>query len=223
MRITRAFITIAILIAGSGLAASASAQTMYRCGNKYQDRPCDGGQPGRAVGSAGTASQRGASDGDCGQRGIEAQKIMWAREGGATRERLLSDRDARGQPYDSRLVHDVYSKRGTAAEVRSAIEAECVAEKERAAQTAATLKALGLDRVAAPAAAPITVSREDPKLAEERRRQAEAEAKEQRCASLNAQLENMRSRQRTGGSIGTMESLAQQGRTIEVNIRDSGC
>lgn len=42
----------AALFAGVALAStSAAPQTMYRCGNKYQDKPCDDGQKGRTLGT----------------------------------------------------------------------------------------------------------------------------------------------------------------------------
>jgi hypothetical protein len=49
------FIATAALLAGVAFAHSAAAQqSMYRCGNKYQDKPCEGGEKGRVVGTTGT-------------------------------------------------------------------------------------------------------------------------------------------------------------------------
>ena len=44
------FVVALGMLAGSA-APAAWAQTMYRCGNSYQDKPCADGQAGRVVGS----------------------------------------------------------------------------------------------------------------------------------------------------------------------------
>src|SRR4051812_17454103 len=75
------------LIAGLIACAPGYAQTMYRCGNKYQDRPCDAGQKSKAVGSASFgAAEASSGDAQCAQRGKDALKIVWSREGGAPQE-----------------------------------------------------------------------------------------------------------------------------------------
>lgn len=63
-------------------------------------------------------------------------KIVWARESGATREQQLGWGTQSQQLVDSAYS---YYKRGSAPEIRAAVEAECVADKERqAAALAAT-------------------------------------------------------------------------------------
>jgi len=228
------------VLAGIAFHASADAQTMYRCGKQYQDRPCDAGQQGRAVGSA-TSSQSAAtaaSDADCAQRGSDAVKIVWAREGGATAERLLSDIGAKSisasrKAEESKLVQDVYRQRGTAPEVRARIEAECVAEKEKAAQAAAlaaaAAKLMGGSQSAAPAAVPaagaVSSSSSGSTGAvpgqDDAARAAENLAR--LCARLSGDLELNRSKQRAGGNVGTMESLNNQRRDIESRMSSAGC
>ena len=60
------FFAVAALIAGVAFASTAAAQqSMYRCGNKYQDKPCDDGQKGRVVGTTGAppaVSAKGGSE-----------------------------------------------------------------------------------------------------------------------------------------------------------------
>jgi hypothetical protein len=105
------------------------AQTLYRCGNTYQDKPCSG-QNGKVVtvlksGEAGP----GLVDAKCSQRGNEAQKLMWARETGA----IESDMVAKARTASEReLVAVVYRQNGSSAQVRQAVEAACIAEKEKA-------------------------------------------------------------------------------------------
>ena len=49
------FPAAALLACGAFAAVAAHAQTMYRRGSIYQDRPCPADQKGRVVGSTGTA------------------------------------------------------------------------------------------------------------------------------------------------------------------------
>src|SRR3954463_10906627 len=82
---------IAAVSLGLLLFVPAHAQQMYRCGSTYQDRPCDGAQPskklvGMSGGSSTQSSASGPVDLKCVQRGVEAEKIKWAREAGRTEE-----------------------------------------------------------------------------------------------------------------------------------------
>lgn len=236
MNVERLSIVLAALVGGALLATHAAAQTMYRCGSAYQDRPCAAGQSGQAVGrTTTTAASAPTSDGECRQRGADAQKMSWAREAGQTLEQQ-QERIDRGQSsasrkaYERELALQVYARRGSSAQVRAAIEADCVAEKQKAAETAAAAKALGLQPAApqtVPSAAPVGPSAEDRRAAEERARQSasarEAQRRQERCQSLNAQLDGVRSRQRAGGSAATMDSLSQQRRDIEGKLAAGGC
>jgi len=231
---------MAMLVALVALAfcAPAGAQKMYKCGKQYQDRPCDDGQQGRVVGNA-TSGSSAKVDYDCSQRGGEAAKIAWAREGGATQDRALSEAASSTQ---RRLVQEVYSRRGSAQEIRSSIEADCMAEKEKAAKAAelarALMRAQGIEPGAssgigapsasgAPSGVGATSTGSGP-IAQDsdaaaRQQQAEADRKARLCASLNSQLESNTSRLRAGGSSSTMDSLNAQRRDLQGRLRDNGC
>jgi hypothetical protein len=114
------------------ICGTALAQNMVKCGSIYQDHPCDNGQSGKVIGKMnnGDNATKTSSDALCAQRGIDAQKMVWAREGGATQERMMQEYN-----YDRKLVLEVYGNRGSAPEVRAAVEANCIAEKA-AARTA---------------------------------------------------------------------------------------
>ena len=121
------------------------AQQMYRCGSTYQDRPCDGAQPGKKLGGSGNSSAAEASsspkpavDLNCTRRGSDAEKIKWTREAGRTEEMQLAAARDSGQRA---LISEVYGRSGTSGEVRAAVEAECMAEKDRAAQAAVLMEA----------------------------------------------------------------------------------
>jgi hypothetical protein len=222
--------TVAIL-AAAALSAPAGAQTMYKCGKQYQDRPCDAGQQGRAVGSATSArpTAGAASDAECAQRGSDALKVAWSREGGATAERLLAEIDAKGissskKAQERALVQSVYQKRGSAPQIRAAVEAECLAEKEKAAQAAALAAAAAKLQPAAPApaqAAPAATPAAPQASAVQQA--GSADTNRTRCRNLGSSLESNRASQRKGGSTAAMEKLRDSARNIEAQMREAGC
>ena len=216
----------------------ADAQKLYRCGNTSQDRPCDAGRQGRVVGSAGAQSPAASArnqDPACTQRGADALKIIWSREGGATKERQLAETDRKGlsaakREEEIQLIESVYRKRGSAPDIRAAVEAECVAEKERAAQAAALAAAaarLQGGTPAAPTAVPGGPSEAELRAAETRRREeaaaSEEESRKSRCADLVRQNENIRRQERAGGSGATMDRLYEQRRDVEARMSREGC
>ena len=222
-----------IVLTGMALVcAQAQSQTMYRCGKAYQDRPCAAGQAGKAIGSTGTGAapaREAGADADCVQRGQDSLKIVWSREGGATEERLLSEA---GTPAQKRLVRDVYRRPGAASTVRPAVEADCMAEKLKLEQDAAIAAAAAVraqregGTPPSPAGRPSARPAADP-AADARRlaqRQAdEAENKKRLCAQYSSQMDNLRSRERVGGSTETMERLADSRRQLQAQMSSKGC
>jgi hypothetical protein len=213
------------------LFAPADAQTMYKCGRQYQDRPCEGGQQGRAVGSA--ISSQGAAnavaDAECSQRGSDALKVVWSREGGATAERLLAEIDAKSissskKAEERALVQSVYQKRGSAPQVRAAIEADCVAEKEKAAQAAALAAAAARLQPAVPATpAPVVAPGAAEVRTTQEARSTDTGSNAALCRNLNSSLERNRASQRSGGSRAAMENLRDAGSKLQAQMRDAGC
>jgi hypothetical protein len=217
---------------------NAQAQKMYRCGNSFQDLPCAGAQQGKVVGNVGTPTATASTpvkDVQCTRRGAEALKIVWMRDNGASKERQISDLNSNsafaGNREEGRqLVESVYSRRGSAPEVRAAIEAECIAEKERFAQAAA-LAAAAMRLQGGSPAAPTGPSggAGEPDLSKlEARQREEITANEEafkksRCADLANQYESLRSRERAGGSIGTMDRLNDQRRALDQRKQSEGC
>lgn len=201
---------------------------MYRCGSTYQDRPCDAGQPSKTinVSNASTGEARVAADSGCTQRGKSSLKISWAREAGATSDKLLAEAKGADQ---KKLIEEVYQKRGSAAEVRAAIEADCMAEKERLAQAAALAAAaakLAGSSATGPAPSP-RPSETDAKAVDKQRQQEaaarEAPRKKSRCMEIDAEMENIRQRQRAGLSAGDMDRLNQRQRELAQSRSQAGC
>lgn len=211
------------------LCATAQAQKMYRCGNAYQDRPCDGGQQGKVIGSAGAAQPPAGpvSDRECTQRGIDAQKIMWAKEAGHTAEMQLS---ASKSAREKMLISEVYSKRGSSSVVRAAIEADCVAEKEKAAQAAALISAAAkLQGMEPPAvsSAPGESAGAEPEAEAARQREklaaSDAARKKARCDGIASQLDIIRNEQRRGGSGVLMNDLNRKRQDAYREQNEAGC
>src|SRR5688572_13577797 len=87
-------VVIAIPMLTAGMA---TAQTMYRCGSNYQDRPCDAGLKGKPVGRATSPTEApataasGAATPECRQRGQDSLAVVYAWEGGATPDRQIDE------------------------------------------------------------------------------------------------------------------------------------
>src|SRR5258706_3464322 len=133
MRLRLIYLPMAMLLCGSAL-----SQTMYKCGRVYQDGPCADGK-GKSMGAAtseapAAAPASGPYAAECAQRGKDSLKIVWAREGGATEERMLGE--AATEPQ-KRLVQNVYRRRGAASQIQVAVEADCLVEKEKLEREAA--------------------------------------------------------------------------------------
>lgn len=119
------------VVAAIALVTMASdAQTMYRCGSNYQDKPCAQGQVGKIIGTQSSRDDSAAPaiDAACRRRGDAAKKIIWSRKGGASKADLLAGVDSM---EESRLIEDVYAIKGDYTQIRKTIETECMAAKER--------------------------------------------------------------------------------------------
>jgi len=218
------FIVLFFAVSGSLLiAAHAQAQTMYRCGKVYQDRPCAAGQKGKAMGSttsSAPAPSTAGVDADCAQKGKDALKIVWSREGGATEERLLSEAKSDAERH---FVRDVFRRGGGASHVQAQVAADCMVEKERAEQAdalaiAAALKARREGKLASPAApsaAPAGYGNPAP--------QDGADRKKRICASYNASMDNLRSQERAGGSARRMDEHNESRRRLRDQMSVAGC
>jgi len=205
-------------------AGAATGQTLYRCGSTYQDRPCDQGQPGKVVGraAADAPAPAPAAQGDpaCARRAQAAQKIIWQREAGLTE---LEQIDRATSPVERELIAEVYLHRGGSREIRAAIEARCVAEKEREAAHRGAIRP-GVATVdsanpapAAPLAAPAPPPQAATGIAGDRRDDRRY------CDVLAQERQRLRELERAGGSVDVMERLAQQRRDNEKARAAASC
>ena len=210
--------------------------TMFRCGSSYQDRPCEGGQSSKVISGNGSVRQQtpeGSTamarvDVECSDRGARAKQIVWAKESGKTAEVQLASATS---DEERRMIADVYRRRGSSLEVKNGIEADCMADKERAAQGAALieagLKLQGRDK---------SVGDNVPAAASDRASSASTSSppggvspsaalaeKKSRCQALKGHVESLTSEQRAGGSAELMDSLNRQRQAAAKVLRDAGC
>jgi hypothetical protein len=237
---------VSLLRAGAivlAVAASGAAHAVYRCGNVFQDTPCDAAgtqmTPGgvrppptaRGVAPAGTpAAPAGASPfaPACSRLGEEAQKMVWKREGGATQERQMAELPAANRQELATVLDSVYRKRGSAPEIRSAIEAECIAEKQQAADKAAVLRALlpanGAQTGIAPAAAASGATAAGTGEASSAASKAPAATgPNPACTNWRRDLEMVNAQLRTGGNAASMERMHIQRRSLEKSLSENRC
>lgn len=208
------------------------AQTMYRCGATYQDRPCNG-VDSKPVGShvrqaAGQSAGAASIDPTCQARGTAAQKLMWEKESGRTLDEQLVKPGA-----DTNLARNVYGRRGSSLEVRRVIEADCLKEMEQANEAAALLKAAGKVQQPGVAAVPVGGQVQVPSgaggsvptgasaSADDGARRAATKAAT--CSAVATELNELTQAQRTGGDAARMDVLAARVRDAQSRKRAAAC
>lgn len=212
-------LSFAVLAAAGFLPVDARAQTLYRCGATYQDRPCAGVDS--KVVSRGSrkveATDGWAVEPLCRERGLTAQKIVWEKESG----RMLDEQLARNE-FDANLIKKVYAMRGSSVEVRRSIEADCAKELERPAEPALSrvntgnppaLPPAGMASVPLPARSSGAGAQGD----------AAVSAKAAKCSAISAELEGLKDAQRAGGDAAAMDELAARLRQLQARKRAAGC
>ena len=219
--ISQHFSVMILVFAGILGTPQSQAQTMYRCGTVYQDRPCENGQQGKIIGVNRPAdpANKPALDPVCTRRGEDAKKIIWSREGGASAEQLMAET---GSAERRRLIADIYAIRGNSLDVRLAIESDCMAENNRIRQGGNLQQEESLGRLgAAERKMPTTGDME--KGVESKDLDTAARRKRAQCDAINVQLESNRSSQRNGGSSASMDSLNQQKYLLENALKSANC
>lgn len=134
------------------------AQTLYRCGKSFQDRPCAAGEAGQVVSSTPSrqADTNAAADPICTLRAEQARKIMWARETGRTRDDQLATAKSEQERL---LIQEVYLLRGGSGEVATMVRDRCVKEREKTMPVASEQASAGATPSAGGAGDPVCVAR----------------------------------------------------------------
>ena len=221
--------------------AGTPALAMYRCGNVFQDKPCDSGTEIRLSPSGRPAAGQGPAPAPppvaaaaatapanfaaaCARFGDQARRMVWKREGGATQEQQLAERGTLPPGEHARTVRDVYARRGTAPEIQAQIEAECVADKQKEAEAADLLSRLrrqaGETAGGPAAAAPTTATAGDSARAST---PAGNKPSASTCKGLRRSVDDVNALLRQGGSARSMEYLQNQRREAETSFSKAGC
>jgi hypothetical protein len=222
------------LVCSLALLASGHSFALYRCGNVFQDRACDGSdvQAAPAATARPTAKPQAASSAAasaatvspfamaCARVGKSALDIIWKREAGALREAQYAN--AEGNLEHKNLVDAVYAQRGTAPQIRAAIETDCIGERQRAADANAALAAVQKAQSSAPAAARATPAATAP-LAVAAAPARKASDSAAHCTNLSSQLSAVQERARSGGGVATMEQIGNERRAIDSKISAAKC
>lgn len=242
------YLTIAVCAAFLTAPLMAVAgQTMYRCGNKYQDSPCENGEPSSRIGKTSSSTQAQAQSqpqnqaqsqaaiAECTNRGKDSLKISWAREAGATAEKQLAELGSKGlsgrqAAYEKRLIGSVYEKRGSSVSIRSDIEGECMAEKEKiklaqvlAAAAAKLMEDVPSDSAPSKGVGATTEQKSVQIRGDSDRSDPTQEMHKRTCARLTRELTSVRSQQRAGASGSAMTRLGDSKRELENSLRSEGC
>lgn len=215
-------------------AVDTHAQTMYRCGSSYQDKPCTG-QAGAVIGSAKKVDANDLNsavriDPACKRRSEEAKKIIWMRDAGAQQSDLLAKSS---DVENKRLIADVYAMRGNINDIRASIEKNCMEEKDRNKQLALadatemdmqTLRQLQqkqAQRVAQISQTNDKVVKDGKEVNSEQispEAMLVAAKKRLPCPNLKNQLEIVKANLRSGADAQTMQMLNQQKRELDKEI-----
>ncbi len=213
-----------IMLFGLLCGGSVQAQTMYRCGSTYQDRPCENGQQGKIIGTnrVQNVSDAPKLDASCLRRGEEAKKIIWSREGGAIQDDLLA---ATTSAERRRLISEVYAMRANSSEVRAKIESDCMTEllAERQFGNPGSSKG-GASFSSDTQRKASAVGETDNKTTEGvQHADTSSASKQALCNMLKQQLASNSVQQRTGGGGENMERLNQQRRDADSALKSAGC
>nr|WP_314860914.1 hypothetical protein [uncultured Undibacterium sp.] len=204
--------------------ASVHAQTMYRCGSNYQDKPCANGQTGKVIGTQRAtpteAETKNTVDSVCAKRSEDAKKIIWMRQGGAAKEDVMAKADSAAQ---QRLVDEVYATRGDTPQIRASIEKRCMEsrtlqrspESMSDAELLSAAKALekrinNAEKAEASRVAPVE-------------QEAPAPKRKLPCQNIKMQMEIVNNTIRAGADVQTLQQLNQQKRDLEKDWTAGSC
>ena len=217
-----------------GLLAAGTAHAVYRCGNVYQDQPCDdkGPQPHLTPGMKAAPNVGGTAAAPaspfaavCSRIAQEAKKVVWKREAGATQEKQVAELpNNRSREEMAGIIDSVYRKRGSAPEISRAVELECLAEKQKEADAAEAMRLLLQSQQsgkAPAAAAPAEAVNAGPATVQ--KTAGEKQGPSSSCPGWRAQLESVNAEFRRGGNAVRMEELQNRRRDVEQRMRDGRC
>ncbi len=210
--------------------ANSSAQTMYRCGTSYQDKPCANGQQGVVIGTQKSRSPEETErlskiDPACKAKGEEAKKILWMREGGAQKSALLAQATSDEQ---SQLINDIYAVRGNSNEIRTNIEKSCMEQKDMSKRLGSatdmkTLQALLASQQSQQKNEKHHAGQVENNIQARERNEEQvttdlSQKKRMTCPNVKTQLEIVMANLRAGADTQTRQVLNQQKQELEKEV-----
>ena len=122
-----------------------SAQQLFKCGATFQDKPCDSEVQKKyspLTGSFTKEQVTANADTQCAELGSRAVPIIQSRANNETLQSLHAQVDSKPigrqeKIRDKELITTIFSKKGSTAEIRGAIETDCM-EKKWAGRTSHT-------------------------------------------------------------------------------------
>jgi hypothetical protein len=208
----------------TSMQGSAHAQTMYKCGSNYQDKPCANGQTSKVIvtqrSTTTEAETKTVVDPVCTRRSEDAKKIIWMRQGGAAKEDVMAKADSLAQ---QRLVDEVYATRGDTPQIRASIEKRCMESRtvQRSPEAMSDAELLS-------AAKALEKRLNNAEKAEASRvapaeQEAPAPKRKLPCQNIKMQLEIVSNTIRAGADVQTLQQLNQQKRDLEKDWTAGSC
>jgi hypothetical protein len=218
-------ITFVLTISTSLLfSTSLQAQTMFRCGSNYQDKPCANGQVGKVIGTQKSAATeveaKAVIDPVCLRRSEDAKKIIWLRQGGAAKDDVMAKMESGEQ---QRLVNEVYATRGDTPQMRAAIEKRCMDERGFAKRPENMSDAELLGTVRALEKRLNAAEKADAARVPAAEQEAPAAKRKLPCPNIKMQLDIVNNSLRAGGNAQEMQQLKQQKRELEKDLVAGVC
>ncbi len=204
------------------------AQTLYKCGSNYQDKPCANGQTSKVIGTQRNAATevdpkaepKGAIDPICAKRSEDAKKIIWMRQGGAAKEDVLAKSDSLAQ---QRLIDEVYATRGDTPQIRASIEKRCMESRmpQRSPESMSDAELLSVAKA-------LEKRINNAEKAEANRvspveQEAPAPKRKLPCQNIKMQMEIVNNSIRAGADTQTLQQLNQQKRDLEKDLAAGSC
>ncbi len=182
-----------------------------------------------------TQAQGQTASAECSARGKDSLRISRAREAGATAQRQREKVDRKKLPIqqaaqEKRLINAVYAKTGSAASIRTDVEARCMAEQNKVVQALLLAAAAGRlmsdaqsDSAPGAEADPASDAEPDEVTSANERPVTTHDVRKRSCPQLKHDLTTVLNQQRAGATGSAMAKLNESRRELEAALRSEGC
>ena len=131
-------VRLTISVLAMMVCSSGGAQQLYKCGSTFQDRPCDAEVQKKYSAITGSFTKEQVTttaDAQCAELGGLSVPVIQARSANESLESLHQKIDSKPigrqeKIREKELVTSVFSKKGSASEIRGGIETDCMEKKQ---------------------------------------------------------------------------------------------